>query len=235
MPRSFFNHAKRSFLALFGGIWLLVGLPFLGIGIGTALSELRLQREGKVTAGTVLTKDVRRATKKRSTTYSVTYRFTTAEGETVTDKARLDFDRWEQLQEQGPIPIRYLSSRPSSNRPEYAKSWLLPVIFSSFGLLFSGVGGFLFFKGIAGIFRNMRLEREGSLAKATVTAVEETNLRVNGRAQWRIYYQFTDRQGRKVEGKSEVMPYEEVSRFQQGTTGNVRFDPEKPSANLWLG
>jgi len=235
MPRSFFNYAKRSFLVLFGGIWLLVGLPFLGVGIGTAMSELRLQREGKVVTGTVLAKDLRRATKNKSTTYSVTYRFTTADGKTVTDDAKVDFERWEQLQELGPISIRYLASRPGSNRPDQGNSWLLPVIFGSFGMVFGGIGGFLFFKGIVGILRNMRLEKEGTLAKATVTSVEQTNLRVNGRPQWRIRYQFTDRQGRKVDGKSDAMPYEEVERFREGGSGNVRFDPEKPSANLWLG
>lgn len=120
MARSFFSYAKRSFLILFGGIWLLVGLPFFGVGIGTALSELRL-------------------------------------------------------------------------------------------------------------------EREGTLATATITSVEQTNLRINGRPQWRIRYQFTDRQGRKVDGKSDAMSWEEVERFQEGASGKVRFDPEKPAANVWLG
>lgn len=235
MARSFFSYAKRSFLLIFGGIWLLVGVPFLGVGIGTALSEQRLQREGNVATGTVLSKDLRRATKNKSTSYSVTYRFTTANGQTVTDHAQIPFERWEQLQEQGPISIRYLPSRSASNRPDLGNSWLLPIIFGGLGLVFAGMGGFLFFKAISGILRNMRLERDGALAPCTVTSVEQTNLKVNGRPLWRIRYQFTDRQGRKVDGKSDAMPWEEVERFGEGASGKVRFDPAKPSSNLWMG
>lgn len=91
------------------------------------------------------------------------------------------------------------------------------------------------FKAISGILRNMRLERDGALATGTVTSVEQTNLKVNGRPLWRIRYQFTDRQGHKVDGKSEAMPREEVDRLEEGASGKVRFDPAKPTSNLWMG
>ena len=75
----------------------------------------------------------------------------------------------------------------------------------------------------------------GGLATGTVTSVEQTHLKVNGRPLWRIRYQFTDRQGRKVDGKSEAMPWEEVERLGEGASGKVRFDPAKPTSNLWMG
>lgn len=234
MARSFFNYAKRSFLFIFGGIWLLVGIPFLGVGIGNALSEQRFQRQGMVATGTVLSKDLRRATKNRSTRYSVRFRFTTANGQTLTDDAQVPFEQWEQLQEQGPIQVTYLPTRPESNRLA-GKDPFLSVIFGGLGLVFAGIGGFLFFKAISGILRNMHLERDGALATGTVTSVEQTNLKVNGRPLWRIRYQFTDRQGRKVDGKSEAMPWEEVARLGEGASGKVRFDPAKPTSNLWMG
>src|SRR5204863_9835111 len=69
---------NSNFWLWFGGIWLAMGLLFLGIGAGAGFYRnefaARLDREGVRVQGLVLTKEIS-APQDRSTTYDVTFRF----------------------------------------------------------------------------------------------------------------------------------------------------------------
>jgi hypothetical protein len=103
------------------------------------------------------------------------------------------------------------------------------------GLLFAPIGGFVFFKGVAGIRRELRLQSQGTSAQATVEEVKPTNTRLNGVPQWRIRYRYQDHEGRTHHGRSILMPPDEAQAWKAGDAGTVRFDALAPKKSIWIG
>ena len=230
--------ASRSFAFLFGGIWLLVGAPFLVIGLYTAWDTFRLQErfrtEAETAEGMVLTKAITR--KKDSRTFHVGYRFPSPDGTTIRTHAQVSGALWDTLVEREPVRVTYLRSDPRINRLEGAGSdWWLPGIFTFFGLVFAPIGGVVFFRGARGIARQLRLETEGTRADATVLEVAPSNMHVNGVQQWQIRYRYQDHRGRKHVATSEVMPPEEAEAWKAGDTAAIRYDRHTPKHSVWIG
>jgi len=142
---------------------------------------------------------------------------------------------WERLAERGPIEVRYLRSRPSSNRLSLSADPTGLIIFLIFGSVLAGVGGFLVVRASRNVLKTHRLLRVGQAAPATVVAIEETNVTINRRPRFRLRYSYRDLHGRSHEGESGYLSWEEVSRWKEGDTGAVRFDPERPAASHWVG
>jgi hypothetical protein len=212
---SFFSLAKRSFAIWFGGIWLVVGAPFLIIGIYVGIDNLRteerFQKEAQVAEGMVLNKWIsrRRSGQSRSerTSYWVGYRFSTPHGVVVKRETEVDSEHWDRLVEREPVHVTYLPDDPAISRIEGESwSWTLPLVFAGLGLVFAPIGGFIFFKGVAGIRRELRLQSGGMSAQAKVLEVAPTSTRFNGVPQWRIRYEYQDLDGRKHRGASRLLP-----------------------------
>jgi hypothetical protein len=241
--KSFFSLAKRSFAFWFGGIWFFAGTPFLISGIYVGFDTWRkdesFAREGQVTQGMVLTKWIshsRDSQHRESTSYWVGFRFRAPDGAVVKRAAQVDGDLWDRLVEREPIRVAFLPGDPQTNRIEGETSaWMLPIIFTGLGLVFVPIGGYIFFKGVGGILRELRLQSEGTLAKATVVEVEPTNTYFKGVQQWRIRYRYRDSLGRDHDGASNVMPPEEAQEWKAGDTGTVRFDAHAPKKSIWVG
>lgn len=241
--KSFFGLAKRSFAFWFGGIWFFAGAPFLIIGIYVGIDTWRkdesFAREGQVTQGMVLTKSISRSRDREgreSTDYWVGFRFHAPNGAVVKRKAKVSGDLWDRLVEREPIRVAFLPGDPQTNRIEGETSaWMLPIIFAGLGLVFVPIGGYIFFKGVAGILRELRLQSGGTLAKATVIEVEPTNISIQGVPQWRIRYRYRDSLGRDHDGASNVMPPEEAQAWKAGDTGTARFDAHAPKKSIWVG
>jgi len=113
--------------------------------------------------------------------------------------------------------------------------WALPAIFTLLGLVFAPIGGVLFFRGLRGVLRQLRLQTDGTRAEATVVEVEETNLRLNGVVQWRIRYRYQDHRGRTHAGDSGTIPPEEAEPWKVGDRGVIRFDPHAARKSIWVG
>jgi hypothetical protein len=241
--RTFPTLAKRSFAFWFGGIWLSCGLLFLVIGIGvgveTTRTGARLEREGQVTEGMVLTKTVSRRQDKRgrqSTSYRVGYRFTAVDGTVVNAEAEVSGRLWDRLVEREPVMVTYLPSRPQTSRLEGQPSdWMLPGIFALVGTVLTGIGGLIFVRGVRGILRELRLREEGAMVQATVVDVGPANVSFNGVPQWRVVYRYVDHRGREHEGRSTVMPPEEAQAWKPGDTATARFDTRAPRKSIWIG
>lgn len=147
-----------------GLIVLLVGLYATYDAYGNAE---RLAQEGQVAEGIVLERQIRRtasgAKGGATESYRLVYRFTTADGQTITDEAEVGPAAWDRLVERSPVPIVYVPGAPginalSGHEPEWA--WVL--IAPSIGLIISALGGFVL----------IRARRQGSGALADDDGVE---------------------------------------------------------------
>lgn len=231
---------RFSFPILFGGIWLVVGLPFLITAIVVFVQDRRLDREGLLVQGMVLAKDIRRSSSsgssgsRSSTSYYVTYRFRTADEQVIEDESQVDYSRWTSLTERGPIPIVYLPDRPASNKVAGESHLLLVVIFGILGAVFGIGGSAIFGWGVRSAWLSSRLERSGVEVPATVVGVEESNISVNRRRQWRLTYEYQDLRGR-TRTKSFHLPEEEARAWKPGAPARVRIDPDRPSRAVWMG
>jgi hypothetical protein len=240
---SFFILAKRSFPFWFGGIWLFCGAPFLiaGVYLGAHAmrQQARFERDGQVTEGIVLTKRISRKSDsqgRQSTSYWVGYRFSAPEGRVVKGEAQVSAGLWDRLVEREPVRVTYLPDRPATSRLEdEGADWMLPGIFTLLGLFFAGAGGPIFFRGVRGIRRELRLRDEGTRVEATVVDVAPANVSFNGVPQWRIAYRYQDHRGRSHTGESNVMAPDEAQVWKAGDKGIVRYDMHAPRKSIWVG
>ncbi len=232
---SLFSFALRSFWVLFGGIWLIVGVPFVLAGAWTVWKETRFWSQSERTRAVVLRKDLHRATSTESTSYSVTYRFTSPAGETISGVTDLDFGDWERLREQDSVDVEYLRGDPHANRIGGSSEWFSALIFMGMGGAFAGVGGVLFFRDLRKISLMRQLWRKGTTTQGTVIAIEETNVSFNRVPRWRVRYEYRDHVGQTHEGCSGYMSPSEAASWQVSDTGVVRYDPRYPERSIWVG
>jgi hypothetical protein len=224
--------AQNRFWVLFGSIWLAVGLPFVLLAGYFILRERQLDSSGQIADGIVLAKNVGRSGD--SIHHSVTYRFTTSDGTTFEGKSEISEARWSSLKERGSVPVQYLPQRPSVNRVVGATKLTLLLIFSGVGVLLSTAGGTIITVSLRKARTRRRLLTAGVRTSATVAAVTPMNLRVNGRTQWRIKYDYQDYQNRPHR-RSMYLNADEAKRWKAGDTGAVLFDPDRPQSAIWLG
>lgn len=144
--------AARTFWLWFGGVWLLVGVPFLCIGLAVGVRAYhrheRLDREGLPATGTVLVKSVSPG-EDGSGDERVEYRFRTSGGRVVRDEARLSAAAWDRLAERGPVRVTYLPGDPGVHRIDGEKDdrLVLGGIFTVLGGVLTVLGGFVFLRG----------------------------------------------------------------------------------------
>jgi hypothetical protein len=215
----------------FGAFLLLLGLPFLLLGSALAIDDSRYAVDGATVNAIVLSKDIHRATGSSGTSYSVRYRFTLPNGQTLVGSSTAR--DWENLVEGGPVTVQYLVSDPSSNRVAHPSDPIADVVFLTVGAgVFLG-GGYLVWLGTRALREDRRLLRVGREAGAQVTAVEPTNIRINWDLQWVISYAYRDADGKEHKGRSPMMPEAQARKFSRGDHATIRYDPDRPAESLW--
>jgi hypothetical protein len=154
----------------------------------------------------------------------------------VKNEAQVSAALWDRLVEREPVRVTYLPDRPDINRIDGADGdWMLPGIFGLLGLVFAGAGGVIFFKGVRGIRRELRLRDEGTTVEATVVEVGPANVSFNGVPQWRILYSYRDHRGRTHGAESNVMAPDEAQAWKIGDKGIARYDMRAPKKSIWVG
>lgn len=103
------------------------------------------------------------------------------------------------------------------------------------GTIFSALGGVYLARGLRKVRREERLLQHGTTTEATVTAIEETNTRVNRRYLWRIRFAFDDLHGMPRGGESGYLSGEEAQSYHVGEHAFIRYDPARPAECIWLG
>jgi hypothetical protein len=232
---------RRHFGLIFGGIWLVVGIPFLIGGIAMWQHEERFAREAVTTEGKVLTRDIRTAHRSSSsgsstsTEYWVGYRFQAPGGTHYEGSSKVDVHVWEDLLEQGPVTVSYLTSDPAMNRVAGEPDRVGPGIMAGLGGFFSLAGGTIVLVSLGKRLSRGRLLRSGMSAEATITAVEETSFSINRVPQWIIRYRYNDHRGRTYENRSPYLSPQDANNWKEGDTGKVKYDREKSNKSLWIG
>jgi len=234
---SFLKRSHNFWIALF---LLAIGAVFTAVGANIVLQERQYRSEGRATEGTVLVKSIERATRSgpsgtgTQTHYKVTYRFTADDGRTYQGTDDTPVAVWERLREQEAVTVQYVGSNPMVNRIAGETSNALAYVFPALGLGIVTIGATLLTKSVATARRKARVLAEGTAADATVSAVEETNFRINRQRMWVVRYQYRDYSGRTHEGKSEYMAAEKAAAWKRGDAIRVRFDPQQPAVSVWV-
>jgi hypothetical protein len=233
---------QRYFGMIFGGIWLVVGIPFAIAGIVMWQEEQRFANEAVTTGGLVLTRKV--VTKRSSsgssgsstsTEYWVSYRFQPPGGITHEGSSKADKHVWNGLQEQGPVTVAYLPNDPTNNRVAGDPDWFGAGLMAGLGGFFSLAGGGIVLFSLGKRLSHGRLLRAGMSADASVIAVESTNFSINRVPQWIVRYRYNDHRGRTHEGKSPYLSPQDANEWKEGDTGKVKYGREKSDKSLWIG
>jgi hypothetical protein len=229
----------RNPLTLTGGIFLFIGIIGIAVSAFVFYQDWRFANHARTVRGIVITKDIRISrsdtSSSRSTTrhYEATYRFT-VDGATFEGRDELTQAAWAPLNEGGPADVLYMPGRPSSNRLAGARPWVVKVVFGIVGTVFTIIGGVM----LRGVMRRAaleaRLRERGLNARAKVIEVSATAWKVNGVQQWRLRYEYEDRQGgRHV--RSETLAPSDAQQWKAGDVGGVRYDPSSPRDAMWIG
>ena len=108
-------------------------------------------------------------------------------------------------------------------------------VFALAGVAMSGAGGGLIYYVRAAGQRDVRLMLTGVELKATVSDVRRSNISVNRQTRWLVCYSYEYPPGQKRQGHSRAMLGEAVMGYRPGDQVNIRCDPLKPEASLFLG
>src|SRR6188768_4275352 len=105
------------------------------------------------------------------------------------------------------------------------------IIGAVFTVIGSGFAGY----GVWELQTEERLRATGTVARATVTEVERTSTRINGRSQWRARYEYQDQAGRTHQGSSRLLSPGQAQTWRPGDQALIRYDPADPATSIWLG
>ena len=103
------------------------------------------------------------------------------------------------------------------------------------GVIFSLLGASVAGYGLWQVNIEQRILTNGASIRATVTEIEQTYTRVNGRYLWRVRYQYADPSGAMHSGASGLMDIRDAQTWRPGDQVYVRYDPAQTDQSVWLG
>lgn len=230
-----------NFWIWFGGIWLAVGVPFLAGGLYAGWQEFtideRLEHDGMVARGMVVSKQIRHGSSGSEPDYKVTFRFNTPDGATIRSEAAVDGQTWDALVEREPVAVRFLPDSPRQHRipGRQSEHWILAAMFTGLGGLITVLGGFVVWRATSWRAFVQRVAREGFRVEAEVVEVRPCNYMINRVRQWMIVYRYRDHNGIEHQGKSPPMAPELAQQWQPGDRGEVRYGRDRPQRSVWVG
>jgi hypothetical protein len=208
---SSFHMTSQTGWLWFGGIWFVVGMLFLCIGLIVRIQTInrleRIQKEGYVADGIVIIRSIKPSnggSKSSTPSYWITYRFSTLNDEVIESEAQVDVDVWNRLKEGGSIQVTYLPHQPQLHRVEgQNKDFGLSIIFTILGSIFTSLGGFVFLRGLSVLRRARRLRQ--------------------------------DRPEQTRDTRSDLLDFDEAHTRKVQSTETIRFDWQGPRKNEQVG
>jgi hypothetical protein len=230
--------------------FVLTMLPFLlfaaFVAFGPYYKTTRLQNHGISTVGTVSAVHVTLNPKTKGPAWSIEFTFGAEQADgsdhmTVVHESDCP-QEFGSLVVGQPIPVIYDPGTPENaeinigDRVHKEKGWLLLVIMPlpfilTFIIIFSVIG--------PGYFKQKELLKNGQAVEAVILDEEEVS---SGRSRCTVVtFQFTDEQGKRVEGRQKGLPTRAERDAREGfrkyyerimTNPTVVFDPKDSSRNM---
>ena len=223
-----------------GGIFGLVGLVLLGIGIALAASTATFLASAERTDGTVIALTARTSTTRgsgghvrRSTNWYPTVKFT-VDGRSYSFQSSTGSNP-PSYEEGESVPVAYDPDDPSDARiASFWAAYLAPLIVGGLGLVFTPIGVVLFVKGRRIARLRAWLRRQGQQVWAEIEHVgPDLSTEVNNRHPYIIRATWQDeRTGRTHTATSDHIGYDPGPRLQGQTHVRVLYDPADPDRNL---
>jgi hypothetical protein len=201
--------AAAWFLLLFGGIWLTVGgmisIVFTIVG-GPCWDDILLDRRGVTTMGAAGLIEPTSARINGQQVHRVHYTFTDAGGAAHAGSGQTtDPDRIARLWGPFDLPIDYDPRAPDRSRLSGESSSLFG-LFVLFPFAFAVVGAIVFWLGLRRVRAARAIYVNGQPARAQVTAIAPTLMRLNRRRVMRVDYAFDTVMGRATGRATSVDP-----------------------------
>jgi uncharacterized protein DUF3592 len=103
------------------------------------------------------------------------------------------------------------------------------------GLVMTAAGGAIIYFAYATGRRDLYLMQSGVTLKATVTEIRRSKIMINRQERWHVRYSYEYPAGQKRQGESRAMPGEAVMGYRPGDQVDIKADPQKPEASVFLG
>lgn len=227
---------RRSVAIWVGVIFVVAGSGGVYTGLNEWQSSRRFEREALAAEATVVAKLLAAANRDdgTNTKYSLVYRFTASNGESIEQTEELPIEEWERLDEGSRLEVRYLPSAPSTARTR-PDPWWVPPLITGVMALFVLIGVAVARPGVRRARVIARLDRAGVSVPGTVQNVWATGTTINRVRQWQLRYEFRDHAGVTQRGESDLLAPHEAADWRAGDNGVVRYDRDRPSDSVWLG
>jgi hypothetical protein len=228
------------FFTIFGGIFGLIGLVLLSVGIALAASTASFLASAKRTDGTVVALIARTTTTRSSSghTRSSTAWYPTVEF-TVSGR-RYSFQSSAggnppSYEKGESVPVAYDANDPSTARiASFGTAFLAPLILGGLGVVFTPIGTIVFVKGRRITRLRRRLWKQGRQVWAEIDHVgRDLSVQVNNRHPYVVHATWQDEQtGRTYTATSDHLRYDPGPRLRGQTHVRVLYDPADPDRNV---
>jgi len=139
------DRVARWIAAAAGAAFFFGGSSFAVSGLLDLLEERRFDADGRIAEARIVDKGIKEAqrSERRSTAYTVTYRFTTGDGRGIAGEAVLKPDAWEKAKAGDILRVQYLPARPQASRLQGESLMVDAIVGLLVGPLFALIGAAL--------------------------------------------------------------------------------------------
>lgn len=213
------------FLALFSS-------PFLGLGGHGIYQEIQLSNNGINVSSVIVEKWIHEGDE--SDSYHVAFEFTDDIGENIEGDANILGDTYRQLEIGSRMPIVFEKGNPLNSRLVGESDIIAMSIFFVVGFALLLFSLYLLTKAFLRACMKSRLFKKGTLTKAKVYNIKDTNVEVNGVSQMKIQYRFKDSVGAVKNGETLSMSIKRTKKHPLGEEIEVLYDMSNSNINFWV-
>jgi hypothetical protein len=224
---------RGRFFAILGGIFGLIGLLMLGVGVVWATFTMGFLASAERTEGTVVALNDRLSSGSQGKVWYPTVEFTVDGRVYSFDSSSASRPPAYDVGET--VPVAYAPADPSDAQiVTFMSTYFGPTIFGGFGTVFTPIGAALFVKGRRILRRHSWLLTKGREAWARISHVGlESSVKINGRNPYVVYATWNDEQtGRTYTATSDILRHDPGPDLHGRTHVRVLYDPADPDRNV---
>jgi putative flippase GtrA len=233
--------AQPVFRYFRGAAVLWLGAVFVATGSAGFVTSVLAWRAARVTEHnafeappTIVDKSL--AAANSGTRYLALYRFTANDGTRIEGSQELPLETCDRVARGEPVAVCYLPATLAAAPAARLRvpRWTWPLL-GSIAAAIAVLGVLMARPDVRRLQAIRRVQRSGVDARATIVDVAPTYPRLGRAPLWRVRYEFADELGGKHAGNSEPMSKREAAQWSVDDSVAVRFDPQAPHHNFWLG